>query len=77
MSPAENSTNKSNTNSLDEMLPWAQMAESLYDFLNRRKTTIEYAFEDLEIAVPKNTGDKPERALWKLNGAGRLRTWEA
>ena len=53
------------------------MAESLYDFLNRRKTTIEYAFEDLEIAVPKNTGDKPERALWKLNGAVRLRTWES
>jgi len=53
------------------------MAESLYDFLNRRKTTIEYAFEDLEIAVPKNTGDNPERALWKLSGAVRLRTWES
>ena len=77
MSPIDESQNKSNSNGLESMLPWAQMAESLYDFLNRRKTTIEYAFEDLEIAVPKNTGNNPDRALWKLNGAVRLRTWES
>ncbi len=62
---------------LEDLLPWTQLFESLYDFLNRRKTTIEYGFDELEIAIPKNTGDNPDRALWKLNGSVKLRTWES
>jgi hypothetical protein len=77
MKPTENSPEAQDSDNSNGLLPWTQLFESLYDFLNRRKTTIEYEFAEMEIAVPKNTGLNPERALWKLNGTVRLRTWES
>ena len=59
-----------------DLSTWTQLAESLYDFLNRRNTTIEYNFVNMEIMVPKSTGVDPPQAHWKLNGALRIRTWE-
>ena len=35
---------------------WIDMAEGLYDFLNRRKTTINYDFKQLSVSVPQGTG---------------------
>lgn len=59
-----------------EIGTWGQLAESLYEFLNRRNTTIEYSFVDMEVMVPKSTGADAPQARWKFNGAMRLRTWE-
>ena len=60
----------------NELGPWVQLAESLYEFLNRRTTTIEYTFDHMEVLVPKTTGEAAPQAKWELNGILRLRTWE-
>ena len=60
----------------NELGPWVQLAESLYEFLNRRNTTIEYNFDHMEVMVPKTTGEEAPQAKWELNGILRLRTWE-
>ena len=60
----------------NELGPWIQLAESLYEFLNRRNTTIEYNFDHMEVMVPKTTGKEAAQAKWELNGILRLRTWE-
>ena len=60
----------------NELGPSVQLAESLYEFLNRRNTTIEYNFDHMEVMVPKTTGEEAPQAKWELNGILRLRTWE-
>ena len=60
-----------------EIGTWTQLAESLYEFLNRRGTTIEYTIADMEVMVPKSTGEDAPQARWNLNGSVRLRTWES
>ena len=55
---------------------WIGIAEGLYDFLNRRKTTINYSFEDLDIFVPQGIGENAERAKWTVDGTVSLSTFE-
>jgi hypothetical protein len=62
--------------SKNEIGTWGQLAESLYEFLNRRNTTIEYSFDNMVVGVPKETGADSPQANWKLNGTLRIRTWE-
>ena len=62
--------------SKNEIGTWGQLAESLYEFLNRRNTTIEYSFDNMVGGVPKETGADSPQANWKLNGTLRIRTWE-
>ena len=56
---------------------WVEMAEGLYDFLTRRGTTIEYAFKNIEVMVPRDTGENAPQAKWKVNGTLKVRTWES
>ena len=60
----------------NEIGTWGQLAESLYEFLNRRNATIEYVFEDMVVGVPKETGADSPQAIWRLNGTLRVRTSE-
>lgn len=46
----------------------------LWEYLTGKQATVEYAFENMEIEVPKTTGDDSPRATWKLNGTVRVRT---
>ena len=62
--------------SKNEIGTWGQLAESLYEFLNRRNTTIEYSFDNMVVGVPKETGADSPQANWKLNGPLRISTWE-
>jgi hypothetical protein len=55
---------------------WPDLAEGLYGFLTGRGATIEYGFEQLDIAVPKDANDSSPRATWQLNGTLRIRTSE-
>ena len=59
-----------------ETTTWPEFAEGLYSFLTGRGATIEYAFEQLEILVPRHAGDDSPEAKWKLNGTVRIRTSE-
>lgn len=44
-----NNKEKKMTDNNMEIGTWTQLAESLYEFLNRRGTTIEYTFADMEV----------------------------
>ena len=48
----------------NEIGTWGQLAESLYEFLNRRNTTIEYSFDNMVVGVPKETGADSPQANW-------------
>ena len=52
------------------------MAEGLYEFLNRRKTTINYKFTDMNISVPQSTGQDSAKAEWIVSGTISISTSE-
>jgi len=66
----------STTELQQETTTWPEFAEGLYGFLTGRGATIEYGFEQLEILVPRHASDDSPQAMWKLNGAVRIRTSE-
>ncbi len=55
---------------------WPELAEGLYGFLTGRGATIEYHFDNMEIGVPSSTSQNASQAIWKLNGALKIRTTE-
>jgi len=55
---------------------WIDMAESLYDFLNRRNATINYDFKQLCVSVPQSTGEGAEKAEWMVSGMLSVSTTE-
>ena len=55
---------------------WLELAEGLYDFLNRRNTTINYGFQNLDVFVPQTTGENSDRAKWTVDGTISLSTFE-
>ena len=55
---------------------WIEMAEGLYEFLNRRKTTINYKFTDMNISVPQATGPDSAKAEWIVSGTISISTSE-
>ena len=55
---------------------WPELAEGLYGFLTGRGATIEYHFDNMEIAVPSSASPDATQAHWKLNGALKVRTSE-
>ena len=59
-----------------DVTTWPHLAEGLYSFLTGRGATIEYAFEDMEVMVPRDTGADAPSARWRVNGTLRIRTSE-
>ncbi len=55
---------------------WPDFAIVLYDLLTGRKAEITYQFDNLEIHVPLSSGANPEHAIWKVNGALKVRARE-
>ena len=55
---------------------WPDFAIVLYDLLTGRKAEITYEFANLEISVPLASGAETEYAIWKLNGALKVRARE-
>ncbi len=55
---------------------WPELAEGLYSFLTGRGSTIEYAFDDIEVWVPSSTHPQSPSAHWKVKGVLRIRTIE-
>ncbi len=64
------------TTTNSDVTTWPQLAEGLYDFLTGRGATIEYAFENMEVQVPRDTGPEAPSATWRVNGTLRIRTSE-
>ena len=59
-----------------EHLTWPEAATDLFDLLTGRKAEVTYQFENLEVHVPIETGPATEHAIWKLNGAIKVRARE-
>ena len=59
-----------------EHLSWPQAAADFFDVLTGRKTEVTYTFDGLEVHVPMESGPQSEHAVWKLNGAIRVRALE-
>lgn len=55
---------------------WPQLAEGLYGFLTGRGATVEYAFDKVEVWVPRDTTPDAPQASWQVNGTLRIRTIE-
>jgi len=64
------------TDELTETTSWPELGIALYERLTGRNATIEYAFEDLEIAVPSKTGEDAEHAYWEVDGTVSITTDE-
>jgi hypothetical protein len=63
-------------NDTPETTTWPEFAIVLYDLLTGRKAEITYQFDNLEIFVPLSSGANPEHAVWKVNGALKVRARE-
>ncbi len=55
---------------------WPDFAIVLFDLLTGRKAEITYEFDNLEISVPIESGSNPHYAVWKINGAVKVRARE-
>ena len=51
-----------------------EFGHELWSFLTGKGATIEYAFQDMSVEVPKTTGPNSPRATWKIDGTIRIRT---
>jgi len=54
--------------SRDEVVDWGDLAARMWSFLTGRQAAIHYAFEDVAIEVPRDTGPTAPRATWKIHG---------
>lgn len=52
----------------DEVLDWTDLGQKMWDFLTGRQAAIHYAFEDMSVEVPRDTGADAPRATWKIDG---------
>ncbi len=57
-------------------MTWPEAAVDLFDLLTGRKAEVTYRFENLEVHVPIESGSETEHAVWKLNGAIKIRARE-
>ena len=55
---------------------WPEFAIVLFDLLSGRKAEITWEFDNLQIFVPIAAGPNPEYAIWKVNGAIKVRARE-
>ena len=68
-----NSAGGQTMNDKPDTTTWPDFAIVLFDLLTGRKAEITYQFDNLEIFVPITSGSEPEHAIWKLNGALKVR----
>jgi hypothetical protein len=64
------------TEEMSETTSWPELGIALYEQLTGRDATIEYSFEDMEVAVPSKTGEDAEHAHWKIDGTVSITTHE-
>lgn len=57
----------------DHTRDWSELAISLYDKLTGRNAEITYEADNVEVWVPSGIGQEADHALWKVNGALKIR----
>ena len=56
---------------------WPSLGAELFDLLTGRRAEITYHLDNMEVHIPAGThapGAAPEYAVWKFNGAVRIRS---
>jgi hypothetical protein len=61
---------------ITETTSWPELGIALYERLTGHNATIEYRFEDMEIAVPSKTGEDAKHAYWEVDGTVSITTHE-
>ena len=63
-------------NDKTEKAAWPEFAIAIFDLMTGRKAEVTWEFDNMEVFVPMETGSNPEYAIWKLNGALKVRARE-
>ena len=58
----------------EEVVNWTDLGARMWTFLTGREAAIHYAFTDMSVEVPRDTGSQAPRATWKLNGTLTITT---
>ena len=68
--------NTESTAEISETTSWPELGIALYERLTGRGATIEYVFEEMEVAVPSKAGEDADHAHWKVDGTVSITTRE-
>lgn len=70
------STDETATDEITETTSWPELGIALYDRLTGRNASIEYRFDEMQVAVPSGTGEDAEHAHWEVDGTVEITTRE-
>lgn len=57
-----------------QVVDWADLGREMWSFLTGRSAAINYEFVDMTVEVPRDTGPRSPRAVWKVDGSLRIST---
>ncbi len=58
----------------EEVVSWTDLGQRMWEFLTGRQAAIHYRLEDMTVEVPRDTGPRAPRAVWKLDGTLTITT---
>ncbi|MBD8871180.1 hypothetical protein [Nocardioides donggukensis] len=70
----DSSTSTQGSTDQGEVLDWTDLGQKMWSFLTGREAAINYRFIDMSVEVPRDTGNKAPRAVWKLDGVLQVTT---
>jgi hypothetical protein len=57
-----------------QVLDWSDLGREMWSFLTGRKAAINYEFREMAVEVPRDTGPRAPRAVWRIDGTLRIST---
>lgn len=58
----------------EQTTDWTDLGQNMWSYLTGRQAAINYEFVDMQVAVPRETGENSPTANWRLNGTLRITT---
>lgn len=57
-----------------QVVDWSDLGREMWSFLTGRRAAIDYQFVDMTVEVPRDTGPRSPRAVWRIDGTLRVST---
>jgi hypothetical protein len=57
-----------------DTVDWTDLGKEMWSYLTGKGAAINYEFVDMLVEVPRDTGERAPRAVWRLNGTLRITT---
>lgn len=57
-----------------QVVDWSDLGREMWSFLTGRRAAIDYQFVDMTVEVPRDTGPRSPRAVWRVDGTLRVST---